>query len=100
MIQSPKSSNSNFYIRQGLSRLVFQPKFLFDQGRAAVALDMEMCFTDKEMSPRHRSPKMQTLGFPVDLAKSIKLFKSLPIIYYLVHLKCRMYLTLILDFNI
>lgn len=62
MIQSPKSSNLNFYIRQGLSRLVLQPKFLFDQGRAAVALDMEMCFADRQMSPRHRSPKIPTLG--------------------------------------
>lgn len=53
MIQSPKSSNLNFYIRQGLSRLVLQPKFLFDQGRAAVALVVEMYFTDWEMSPRH-----------------------------------------------
>lgn len=63
MMQSPKSSNLNFYIGQGLSRLVLQPKFLFDQSRAAVALDMEMCFTDREMSPRHRSPRT-AIGVP------------------------------------
>lgn len=65
MIQSPKFSNLNFYIRQELSRLVFQPKFLFDQSRAAVTLDMEMYFTDREMSLKHRSPRIQPLEFPV-----------------------------------
>lgn len=94
IIQSHKSSYLNFYIWQGLSRLVLQPKFLFDQGRAAVGLDMEMCFADREMSPRHRSPSIQPLGFPVDLAKNMKLFNTLPILYQLAHLKYRMYLIL------
>lgn len=78
MIQSLKTADLNFYIRQGLNRLFLQPKFVIDQGRAAVALGTGMYFTDRELSPRHRSLRLQPLGFPVDLAKSIKLFNSLP----------------------
>lgn len=68
MIQSPKSSNLNFYIRQGLGRLVLQPKFLFDQGRAAVALDMEIGFIDREMSLKTQVSKITTIGIPCRLS--------------------------------
>lgn len=79
---SPKTSDLIFYIRQGLNRLVLQPKFVIVQEDCVEELwlwawEWSSLPSNSEVSPRHRSLSIQPLGIPVDLAKIIALLDIL-----------------------
>lgn len=71
MTQYLKTSDLNFYLRPGLNTPCLQSKFVIDQSRAAVALVRDMYFTDREVSPRHRSLSLQPLRFSVDKLEAL-----------------------------